>query len=55
MIKQYSRFQPLDLPDQFLGFLMAYEGTHFSELLQLYLASLMIKRDLAQSSNVCTR
>ena len=39
MIKQYSRFQPLDLPDQFLGFIMAYEGTHFSELLQLYLAS----------------
>ena len=39
MIKQYSRFRPLDLPDQFHGFLMAYEGAHFSALLQLYLAS----------------
>ena len=38
MIKQYSRFRPLDLPDQFHGFLMAYEGKHFSSLLQLYLS-----------------
>tara|TARA_B100000674_G_scaffold491591_1_gene509875 strand:- start:1159 stop:2274 length:1116 start_codon:yes stop_codon:yes gene_type:complete len=39
MIKQYSRFRPLDLPDQFHRFLMAYEGSHFADLLQLYLAS----------------
>lgn len=39
MIKQYLRFRPLDLPENFQGFLMAYEGPHFSELLQLYLDS----------------
>ena len=38
MINQYSRFRPLDLPDQFHGFLMTYEGKHFSSLLQLYLS-----------------
>lgn len=39
MVKQYLQFRPLDLPDNFQGFLMAYEGPHFSDLLQLYLVS----------------
>ncbi len=39
MIKQYSRFRPLDLPDHFHAFLMAYQGEHFSDLLELYLSS----------------
>lgn len=39
MIEQYSRFRPLDLPEHFQAFLMAYDGAHFAELLKLYLES----------------